>query len=123
MNGLAILLKASSLTVSPATDGIIVVTKPVFNNVVIMSHDTKAATPPVPSLSSDIPTPTPITKRIAMLSITAAPALTRNNPSNCTKPVTSPPCIVDGHKAYPIPMSKPQSGRHATGNIKDLPNF
>ena len=105
-------------------DGILlVVTNPVANKVVIMNQDAIAATPPVPSLSSDIPTPTPITNKIAMLSIKAAPAFTRNKPSNCTKPVTSPPCMVEGHKAYPIPMSKPQSGRAATGNINDLPNF
>ena len=52
-------------------------TAPVLSNVVIINHDTKAAKPAVPSLSSAIPTPTPITNNRAMLSITAPPALTR----------------------------------------------
>ena len=45
------------------------------NNVVIINHDTSAARPPVPSLSSDIPTPTPIANKIPMLSMIDPPAL------------------------------------------------
>ena len=78
--------------------GIIVVTNPVLNKVVIINQDANAATPPVPSLSSDIPTPTPITNKIAILSISAPPAFTRNNPINGTVPVISPPCIVAGQR-------------------------
>ena len=100
-----------------------VVTKPVLNNVVIINHDASAARPPVPSLSSDIPTPTPITNNNAMLSINAPPAFTKKIPTNGPKPVISPPCILAGHKRYPIPIRIPQIGRHATGSIKAFPNF
>lgn len=63
-----------------AIDGMMVVTNPVERSVVSISQDASAAIPPVPSFFSDIPTPTPIAKRIAMLSIRAPPALTRNRP-------------------------------------------
>ena len=106
-----------------AIAGINVVTVPTERRFVIINHDANAARPAVPSLSSAIPTPTPITKRIAMLSIKAPPAFTRKKPIISTIPVTSPPCMVDGQSAYPIPIKIPQIGRHATGSIKAFPNF
>ena len=75
--GSAILSNASVFVALSAMDGMIVVTNPVERSVVIISHDARAAIPPVPSFFSDIPTPTPIAKRIAMLSIRAAPAFTK----------------------------------------------
>ena len=65
----------------PSSNGINVPTTPVDNNVVIINHDAKAARAAVPSLSSAIPTPTPITNNNAMLSINAAPALIKKNPT------------------------------------------
>ena len=56
-----------------------VVTVPSASKVVIISHEAKDATAPVPSLSLDIPTPTPITNSSAILSINAAPAFTKKN--------------------------------------------
>ena len=90
---------ANVLLAFSAIAGIIVVTNPVFNNVVIISHDANAATPPVPSLSLDKPTPTPITNKSAILSIKAPPALTKNKPIKGITPLISPPCIAPGHKA------------------------
>ena len=52
-------------------------TAPEDNTVVITNQDTRPARPAEPSLSSDIPIPTPIAKRIAMLSIRAPPAFKR----------------------------------------------
>ena len=48
------------------------------NNVVIINHETRPARPAVPSLSSDIPTATPIANKIPMLSINDPPALIKN---------------------------------------------
>ena len=104
-------------------EGIRVVTVPTESRLVIISQDASAASADVPSWSSDIPTPTPITKRIAILSINAPPAFTRKKPSLGRKPTISPPCIVAGHNAYPIPIRIPHIGRHATGSIRDLPSF
>ena len=123
INGFAILLNASTFVSFSAITGINVVTTPVERRFVIINHDAKAARAAVPSLSSAIPTPTPITKRIAMLSIKAPPAFTRKKPIISTIPETSPPCMVDGHSAYPIPIKIPQIGRHATGSINAFPNF
>ena len=120
MNGLAILLNA---IVVISSNVMIVLTVPTASKLVIMSHDTNAANAPVPSWSSVIPTPIPIANSQAMLSMTAPPALTRKKPICCTRPTTSPPCIVDGHNAYPRPIKIPQIGRHATGSINALPNF
>ena len=64
----------------PSSRVISVPTTPVDNKVVIISQEAKAARAAVPSLSSAIPTPTPITNKSAMLSINAAPALIRKNP-------------------------------------------
>ena len=114
---------ASVFVALSAIDGMIVVTKSVDRSVVIISHEAKAAIPPVPSFFSDIPTPTPITKRMAMLSIKAPPALTKNRPIKLRTPSMSPPCMVAGHKKYPIPMRIPQIGSTATGSIKALPSF
>lgn len=69
-----------------AIDGMMVVTNPVERSVVSISQDASAAIPPVPSFFSYIPTPTPIAKRIAMLSIRAPPALTRNRPIRLAAP-------------------------------------
>lgn len=69
-----------------AIDGMMVVTNPVERSVVSISQDASAAIPPVQSFFSDIPTPTPIAKRIAMLSIRAPPALTRNRPIRLAAP-------------------------------------
>ena len=74
------MLNARVLVALSAIEGIITVTNFVERSVVIISHEASAAIPPVPSFLSDIPTPTPITKRIAMLSIKAPPAFTRNRP-------------------------------------------
>ena len=123
INGLTILSKAIVLTAFSAIDGMIVVTKPVPRSVVIISHDTRAASPPVPSWSSAIPTPTPITKSSAMWSINAAPAFTKNKPKSIFAPVISPPCIVAGHSMYPIPIKRPHNGRTATGSMRALPSF
>ena len=123
MNGFAILLNASVLVALSAIAGIKVVTTPVERRFVIINQDARAASAAVPSLSSAIPTPTPITNRIAMLSINAPPAFTRKNPIISRIPVTSPPCMVDGHNAYPIPIKIPQIGRQATGSINAFPSF
>ena len=104
-------------------DGMIVVTKPVERSVVSISHDARAAIPPVPSFFSDIPTPTPTAKRIAIWSISAAPAFTKNRPIRFAAPWISPPCIVAGHNQYPIPMRIPQIGSTATGSINAFPSF
>ena len=74
-----------------------VVTNPVDRSVVSISQEARAAMAPVPSFFSDIPTPTPIANRIAMLSIKAPPAFTRNRPIRFAMPEISPPCIVAGH--------------------------
>ena len=74
-----------------------VVTNPVDRSVVSISQEARAAMAPVPSFFSDIPTPTPIANRIAMLSIKAPPAFTRNRPIRFAAPWISPPCIVAGH--------------------------
>ena len=123
MNGFWILSKASVFVALSAMDGMIVVTTPVERSVVIISQDARAAIPPVPSFFSDIPTPTPIAKRIAMLSIRAAPAFTRNRPIRFTAPEISPPCIVAGHSRYPIPIRIPQIGSTATGSMRAFPSF
>ena len=123
MNGFAILLNAMVLTSLSAIDGISVVTNPVERSVVSMSQEASAAIPPVPSFLSDIPTPTPIAKRIAMLSIKAPPAFTRNRPIRLAAPWMSPPCMVAGQSRYPIPIRIPQIGSTATGSINALPNF
>ena len=73
-------MNASVLVALSAIDGINVVTTPVERSVVIISQDARAAIPPVPSFFSDIPTPIPIAKRIAMFSIRADPAFTKKNP-------------------------------------------
>ena len=96
MNGLAILLNASVLSALSAIDGNSVVTNPVLNSVVIISQEARAARPPVPSWSSDMPTPTPITNNSAILSIRAPPAFTRKIPIIGPIPVISPPCILAG---------------------------
>ena len=118
-----ILSNASVASAFFAIDGMIVVTTAVDNKFVIISHDAKAARPPVPSCFSAIPTPTPITNSNAMLSINAPPAFTRKNPIWFPIPVISPPCMVAGHSAYPIPIKIPQIGKHATGSINAFPNF
>ena len=64
------MLNARVLVALSAIEGIITVTNFVERSVVIISHEASAAIPPVPS----------ITKRIAMLSIKAPPAFTRNRP-------------------------------------------
>ena len=94
-----------------------------LSSVVIMSQEASAASADVPSLSSAIPTPTPTANRIAMLSISALPAFTRNIPSIGIKPAASPPCIVEGHIKYPSPINMPHSGRQATGSMIALPSF
>ena len=123
INGFAILSKASVFVALSAIEGMIVVTNPVERSVVIISHEARAAIPPVPSFFSDIPTPTPIAKRIAMLPIRASPAFTKNRPIRFAAPWMSPPCIAAGHNLYPIPMRIPQIGRIATGSINALPSF
>ena len=123
MNGFWILSNARVFVALSAISGIIVVTTPVERSVVIINQEASAAIPPVPSFFSDIPTPTPIAKRIAMLSIKAPPALTKNRPIKGTTPSISPPCMVAGHNKYPIPMRIPQIGNTATGSIKAFPNF
>ena len=123
INGLAIAENASVLLAFSATEGINVVTVPTESRLVIISHEASAARPEVPSWSSDIPTPTPITNRIDILSINAPPAFTRKKPNLFKNPTISPPCIVAGQHAYPIPIKIPQIGRHATGSIRDLPSF
>ena len=80
-------------------DGIMDVTVSTESNVVINSHEASAETAPVPSLSFDIPTPTPITNKSAMLLINADPAFTKKKPNKFQKPDISPPCIVAGHSA------------------------
>ena len=107
----------------PSSRVMIVPTTPGFSSVVIIRYETIPARPPTPSLSSDIPRPTPIANKIAMLSIKAPPAFTRRKPIVCSRPTTSPPCIVEGHSQYPIPIRIPQIGRVATGSIKALPSF
>ena len=97
INGFAILLNARVLVALSATDGIIVVTTPVERSVVIINQEASAAIPPVPSFFSDIPTPTPIANRMAMLSIKAPPAFTKNRPIKFAAPWISPPCMVAGH--------------------------
>ncbi len=79
--------------------------------------------PAVPSVSSAIPTPTPTANKIGILSTNAPPAFTKKKPNIFAKPLISPPCIVAGQRAYPIPIKIPQIGRHATGSIKAFPNF
>ena len=79
-------MNASVLVALSAIDGINVVTTPVERSVVIISQDARAAIPPVPSFFSDIPTPTPIAKRIAMFSIRADPAFTKKNPIKFLRP-------------------------------------
>ena len=123
INGFAIFPNARDLFTSSAIEGINAVTVPTASRFVIISQDASAARPAVPSWSSAIPTPTPITNRIAILSISAPPAFTRKKPTRFRNPFISPPCIVDGHSAYPIPIRIPQIGRHATGSIRDLPSF
>ena len=81
MKGFAIFPNASIALSFSAIAGMMVVTTPVESRVVIISQEARAARPPVPSFLSDMPTPTPITNRIAMLSIKAPPAFTRKNPS------------------------------------------
>ena len=97
IKGFAILSNASVLVASSAMEGIMVVTNPVDRSVVSISQEARAAMAPVPSFFSDIPTPTPIANRIAMLSIKAPPAFTRNRPIRFATPWISPPCIVAGH--------------------------
>ena len=97
IKGFAILLNASVLVASSAMEGIMVVTNPVDRSVVSISQEARAAIAPVPSFFSDIPTPTPMANRIAMLSIKAPPAFTRNRPIRFATPEISPPCIVAGH--------------------------
>ena len=67
--------------------------------VVIISQDTRPARPAVPSLSSAIPTATPIAKSHDILSMRAAPALIKKKPKISTVPVISPPCITCGESA------------------------
>ena len=97
MNGFAILSNARVLVWLSAIDGMMVETTPVERSVVIISQDARAAIPPVPSFFSDMPTPTPIANRIAMLSMRAPPAFTRNRPIRFAAPEMSPPCMVAGH--------------------------
>ena len=121
INGFAILSNASVLSAFSAIDGINVVTTPVESRLVIISQDASAASAAVPSLSSAIPTP--MTNSHAILSIKAPPAFTRKNPISAFAPVISPPCMVAGQSAYPIPIKIPQIGRQATGSINAFPNF
>ena len=123
INGFAILSNASVLSAFSAIDGINVVTTPVESRLVIISQDASAASAAVPSLSSAIPTPTPMTNSHAILSIKAPPAFTRKNPISAFAPAMSPPCMVAGQSAYPIPIKIPQIGRQATGSINAFPNF
>lgn len=51
-----------------------------FKIVVKTSHETRAATPAVPSFFLAIPTPTPIANNIPILLISAPPAVVKNKP-------------------------------------------
>ena len=86
IKGFAILSNARVFVALSAIDGMMVVTNPVERSVVSISQDASAEIQPVPSFFSDIPTPTPIAKRIAMLSIRAPPALTKNRPIRLAAP-------------------------------------
>ena len=123
MKGFSVLANAKSVS-SPAEN----TSKNGFtlsglSSVVIISQEASAASAEVPSLSSAIPTPTPTAKRIAMLSISALPAFTKNIPAIGMNPAASPPCIVAGHIRYPRPINMPHNGRQATGSIIALPSF
>ena len=78
MNWLPIFANAG-LTASAPTP-VRVATVPVARRLVIINQDTRPARPAVPSLSSAIPTATPIANSQDMLSIRAPPAFTRKNP-------------------------------------------
>ena len=76
INWFTILPKAgsASLPVIPAT-------VPLLSRVVIMYMETSPARAAAPSLSSDMPTATPIANSHDMLSMRAPPALIRNKPT------------------------------------------
>ena len=80
-NWFTILSKAgsASLPVIPAT-------VPLLRRVVIMYMDTRPASAAAPSLSSAMPTATPMANSHDMLSISAPPALMRNRPAEYMNP-------------------------------------
>ena len=98
MKGLEILLKARYSVVPSTTLGMMVETTPVLSSCWTISQDARPARAGVPSGSSAMPTATPMTNRICMLSIRAPPALTSRKPMICARPSTVPPCMVDGHR-------------------------
>ena len=123
MNGFAILLNAMVFTSLSAMDGISVVTNPVERSVVSMSQEARAAIPPVPSFLSDIPTPTPIAKRIAMLSIKAPPAFTRNRPIRLAAPGCHHPAWLQDRAGIRYPSGYHRSAAQLLGALTLYPTF
>ena len=104
--------------VPSTTLGMMVETTPVLSSCWIISQEARPARAGVPSGSSAMPTATPMTNRICILSISAPPALTSRKPMICARPSTEPPCMVDGHT-----HQQTADGQHCDGQHQRLAQF